>query len=210
MKKTSIVFILFFFIALSSFGQVNNEALIKQTFNNYKNAILNDKGDEALAFVDSRTIQYYSDVLTLVKEADSVKVDSLSLLDKLMVFAIRHRTSREDILSFDGKKLLAYAIKSGMVGKSSVADISIGEVKIEMDMAKGQLVLNGLAAPFYFHFYKEDGQWKLDLTSIFTVSTFAFRKEVEDSGLGENEFLFSILHMLTGKKPGNEIWKAVK
>ena len=126
------------------------------------------------------------------------------------MFSIRHRTPKEDILSFDGKGLLVYAIKSGMVGKNSVANNSIGEITIDNNFAKGQFIANGQKAPFYFHFYKEEGQWKIDLTSIFSVSTMAFKKMVDDSGQNENEYLFSLLEMLTGKKPGQEIWDKVK
>jgi hypothetical protein len=125
------------------------------------------------------------------------------------VFSIRHRTSKNDILSFDGKSLLVYAINSGMVGKNSVANNSIGEVIIESEFAKGQFLANGQKAPFYFHFYKEEGQWKIDLTSLFPVSTMAFKKMADESGENQNDYLFSLLEKITGKKPGTEIWQPI-
>ena len=210
MTKTINILVLLLVLTTSCNGQKNEEKLVREAFDNYKSAILNDKGNEAVEYVDSRTIRYYSDILELVKNADSTQVSSLSLLDKLMVFSIRHSTSKEEILSFDGKKLLVYAINSGMVGKNSVSNNLVGDVTIDNKFAKGQLIANGQKAPFYFHFYKEDGQWKIDLTSIFSVSTMAFKKMVDDSGQNENEYLFSLLEMLTGKKPRQEIWEKVK
>ena len=190
-------------------GQATEDNLVRQAFENYKSAILTDRGEEAVKYVDSRTIKYYVDVVDLVKNADSTKVNSLPLLDKIMVFSVRHRTSREDILSFDGKGLLVHAIKSGMVGKNSVVNNSIGEVTIDSEFAKGQFIANGQKAPFYFHFYKENGEWKIDLTSIFSVSNMAIKKMVQDSKQDENEFIFSLLEMMTSKKPGREIWEKV-
>jgi hypothetical protein len=210
MTKTINFLVLLLVLTTSCNGQKKEEKSVRDAFYNYKSAILNNKGDEAVRYVDSRTIKYYSDILELAKNADSIQVISLSLLDKLMVFSIRHRTSKEDILSFDGKGLLVYALKSGMVGKNNVANFSVGEVTIVGDFAKGQLIANGQKTPFYFHFYKEEGQWKIDLTSLFSVSTITFKKMVEDSGQNENEYLFSILEMLTGNKPGQEIWEKVK
>lgn len=210
MTKTINFLVLLLFLTTSCNGQKKEEKLVREAFDNYKSAILTDKGEEAVKFVDSRTIKYYNDILELVKNADSSQVTSLSLLDKLMVFSIRHRTSREDILSFDGKGLLVYAIKSGMVGKNSVANNSIGEITIDNNFAKGQFIAKGQKAPFYFHFYKEEEQWKIDLTSIFSVSTMAIKKMVDDNGQDENEYLFSLLEILTGKKPGQEIWTKVK
>ncbi|HZI53544.1 MAG TPA: hypothetical protein VFD56_07575 [Chitinophagaceae bacterium] len=210
MKKILPVLTFFFALTISAFGQKNEEELVRKAFDSYKSAILNDKGEEAVKFVDSRTIKYYTNVVDLVKNADSSKVETLSILDKLMVFSIRHRTSKEDILSFDGKTLLIYAIKSGMVGKNSVANNSIGEVTIDGNFAKGQFVVNGQKAPFYLHFYKEEQQWKMDLTSLFTVSTSAFKKMADDSGQNENEYLFDLLEIITGKKPGPGIWQPIK
>ena len=193
----------------TAYGQKSEEKLVKKSFDNYKSAILNDKGEEAVKFVDSRTIKYYSDILELVKTADSAKVETISILDKLMVFSIRHRTAKEDVLNFDGESLLVYAINSGMVGKNSVANNSIGEVKIEGNYAKGQFISNGQKAPFYFDFYKEDKQWKIDLTSLFPISTKAFKKMADDSGQNQNDYLFSLLEMITGNKPDIEIWKPI-
>jgi hypothetical protein len=53
-------------------------------------------------------------------------------------------------------------------------------------------------------------QWTLDLTSLFPLSNTAFRNLIEESGENENEFLFSVLESLTGKRPGAEIWQKIK
>lgn len=185
------------------------EQLIKQSFANYKSGILNDKGAEAVEHVDSRTIRYYQDILESTKTADSTEVNDMSIMDKLMVFSIRHRTSREDILKFDGKQLLVYAIQEGMVGKNSVANNAIGDVELDDSFAKGQLVANGTPAPMYFHFYKEQGDWKIDLTSIFPIANQAFQKMADESGQAENDFLFMLLEMITGNKPTQTIWEPI-
>lgn len=210
MKRTIITFTLVSALTISVFGQKSEEELVRKAFDNYKTSILKDKGEEAVKNVDSRTIIYYNNILDLVKNADSAKVETLSILDKLMVFSIRHRTTKEDILSFDGKTLLIYAIKSGMVGKNSVANCSIGDVTTDSNFARGQFIANGQKAPFFFHFYMEEEQWKIDLTSIFQISTEAFQKMANDSEKNVNEYLFSLLEMITGKMPGHQIWQPVK
>jgi len=196
------------FSAHLAYGQESEEKLVRKSFENYKFAILNDKGDEAVKYVDSRTIKYYSDILDLVKTADSSKVESLSILDKLMVLVVRHRTSREEIFKFDGKSLFVYAIKNRMVG-ISVASNTIGDVTIDQNFAKGELITKGEKTPYFFHFYKEEKIWKIDLTSLFPVAIMAFNKIADESGQAQNDFLLSLLEMTTGIKPGPEIWKPV-
>ena len=56
---------------------------------------------------------------------------------------------------------------------------------------------------------EEEGQWKIDLTSLFPVSTMAFKKMADESGENQNDYLFSLLEMITGKKPGTEIWQPI-
>ncbi len=210
MKKVVGLLLMAMIVVSSSFGQKKEEKQVRKTFENYKSAILNDTGVEAAEYVDRRTIDYYTCILELSKIADSATVNNLSIMDKLMVFSVRHRVPKDLILSFDGKDFFVYAIKSGMVGKNSVSNNAIGDVEINGDFAKGQFLYLGEAVPFYWHFYKEQEKWKVDLTSIFEISIVAFDKLVEESGEEENAYLFSLLEMLTGKVVENDIWQTIE
>lgn len=207
MKYILLLIYLCIFTVNLCLAQTPEQKLVKQSFDKYKAAILTDKGEEAVKYVDSRTVNYYSYILDLVKTADSTKVKGLSITDKLMVFSVRHRTPKEEISKFDGISLLQYAIKSGMVGKSSVANNAIGTVTITGKFAKAPLIANGQKTPLHFHFYKEDNQWKIDLTALFPYSNMVLKNMVNESGKSENEFIFYMLEMITGKEPGAEIWQ---
>jgi len=204
-------FFLTFFLMLSMVvqAQPKEEKAVRACFESYKEAISKEKGQLAVQYVDSRTIGYYSDILELVRHADSAAVQDLSVMDKLMVFSIRHRTAKEDILAFSGRDLLIYAIEEGMIGKDNLQSASIGNVVIMDQKAEGQFLHNGDPAPFSFHFYREDGSWKMDLTSIFPISNIAFESMVAESGEQEDVYLFSLLAILTGRAPGPEIWQPV-
>lgn len=186
----------------------NDKQQIRACFTKYKTSILNDEGDAAITCLDSRTLQYYQDISDKARQADSTEISNLELMDKLMVLTMRHRTSKEDLLNFDGKQLLKYSIQEGMVGKNSVANNELGEIIVEEDFAKGQLVASGYETPFYFHFYKE-GEWKLDITSIFDVGAETFKNAVKGSGMDENEYILTVLEMVAGEKPADNIWDPI-
>lgn len=207
---TFIALFIFILTSTTSIGQTSEVKNVKKSFDKYKYAILNDKGKDAVQYVDSKTIKYYNEILELIKSADSVKLESLSLTDKLMVLIIRHRTPKKEILSFDGTMLLIYSIDNGMVGKQGTANNSIGEVIIEDNFAKGQLLVRGEKTPVYFHFNKESEQWKIDLTALFELSDMVFKSMIKDSELSDNDFIFSILENINGKRPGQEIWNKVE
>ncbi len=203
-----LTFNIFLFSQIS--GQINEKALVKKAFDNYKTAILNDNAEEALNNVDSRTVKYYTQIINDVRNADSIRINSMSLIDKVTILSIRSRATKAEILSMQGSDLFIYAIKKGMVGKNSVMNNSVGDVTIDSNFAKGQLLVNGKKAPLYFQFYKEDGKWKLDITSLFPASNLAFKKMIEESGENENDYILMILETLTGKKPEAEIWNPIQ
>jgi len=185
------------------------EQAVIAAFDGYKTAVLADKGEEATKFVDTRTIKYYETILGHIKNSDSATVDNLKLMDKLVVFAIRHLTPKDSIMNFDGKGLFVHAIQQGMVGKDNIPGMKIGEVSIDKEFASGRIEVEGKPTPASFHFYKENGQWRMDLTSIFSISEIAFNSMIKQSGQEPNEFLFATLEMMTGKAPGNNIWQPV-
>lgn len=210
MKHIYLFVVTSFCFFIVGFSQSTPEKLVKSCFDSYKTAILNDNGTDAVKFVDSRTIKYYSYILDQVKNTDSAGVDSLSIMDKLMVFMIRLKTSREEILSFNGQTLFAHAVNSGMVGKNSVANNAVGTIVIDKNFAKGQLIIQGKEQPLFFHFYKEEGQWKIDLTALFPMANTAFQNMADESGENTNDYLLSLLEILYGKKPGPRVWQPVK
>ena len=57
----------------------------------------------------------------------------------------------------------------------------------------------------YFVFNKEDGAWKVDLTSIFPITDGALKKVVANSGLSEDEFIFKALEMVSGDAVADDI-----
>lgn len=205
-----ITFLALFLIPMLTTAQQAEEQQVKKTFDNYKSAILNDKGEEAVEQVDTKTIAYYGDILEKVKTADSLKVDKLSLMDKLIVLVVRHRIPKEEIMKTNGKQLLVTAIKMGMVGKSSVINNEVGTVKVNGDFASGELLVRGQKTPLAFEFHKKNGLWKLDLTAIFPAGEAAFRQMVKQSGEPENEYLLSLIQLTTGKEPGAEVWVPTK
>lgn len=204
-----ILIILIAFISTNSFSQNTDKDLVLESFEIYKNAILNDKGEIAVNQVDSRTIKYYTQILEKIKTADSTEINSMGIIDKLTLLSVRHRASIEDILSFDGRGLFEYAIKEGMVGKNSVINASLAEVVTNGDFAKAEFVVNEQKTSFYFHFYKEENVWKIDITHLFPIGSMSLKQVIKDSGETENDFILNILEALTGKKPSDEIWNSL-
>lgn len=199
-------------LALSFYKKTSSpeDVLIRETFEKYKTAILNDQGEEAVKYVDSRTLKYYGNILESVKNDNKEKVNSLSISDRLSVLLIRQMASRQEIQSFDAKTFFVYFVNKGMVGKNGVANNSIGTIINSGNFAKGELVINKKNSTLYLHFYKENDMWKIDLTSLLTIANIAVQQVIKTVGQSEEEFIFSSIEMVTGKKPDESVWNPIK
>lgn len=160
--------------------------------------------------IDNKTINYYQGILSEVKNADSAKISAMSLVDKITVLGIRARATKQEILDMQGSDAFLFAIKNGMVGKNSVVNNSVGAITIDKNFAKGELLVNGKKTPVFFHFYKENFGWKLNLTELFSLGNISLKQMLQDSGKPENEYLMEILSILSGKTLSNEIWHPIK
>lgn len=210
MKNIKFALLLLAMLTTISYAKNDDQKLVQKSFELYKAALQEENGEEAIKYLDKTTIDYYTKMLDLTKNADSLTIEKQTILDKLMIFSMRHRVPKEEILNFDGKSCLVYSIKTGMIGKNLAAS-SIGKVQVKKGTsAEGQLLIYGEKTPFKFLFNKEDGVWKIDLTSFFQVSNKQFQKMADESGKSTNDYLFSLLEMLTQKKPDSGIWEKVR
>lgn len=210
MKTVLLLSLISLFIAQPLHSQKKDEKRVRKSQEKYTTAILNDNGAEAVKYVDSRTITYYTDILEASLHADSLAIEGMSILDKMMVLLIRHRISAEELLSFDGTSLLIHAINLGMVGKSGASGIEIGKVTIKGNYAAAEIISRGKKLPYTYDFYKEEKKWKIDLTSSFPAVSLAFQQLIESSERDENEFIFQLMQLSSGKPVDPSVWQKIE
>ncbi len=188
-----------------------DEKAVLETFRKYQEAVLADRGSVAWVYVDERTRSYYDRMVEIIRSADSATVSALPLLDRITVLFSRYRVPLDTLKRMDGKSMFTYAIRNGMIGKGSVAEMSIGKVEIQGDFAAGQMVSGGEDTPINFHFYRESENekepWKLDLTSIFRVSEVGLQQMIASEGISENEYLLGLMQSVPGLITLSEIWQ---
>jgi len=195
-------------LTYSGYAQSKDTKSIQKCFENYKTALINKDGNSAVKCVDQNTLNYYSEMLKQGIYADSSTLASMNILDKMMIFTIRHRIPKELVLKMDVYDFFVYAVENGMVG-SDVSGFELKKVSISGYDAKSELQVDGKITPFGFAFHKEEKEWKIDLTSVFTFSLAATENLVESYEMADYEFVFYLLEIITGKKPDASIWQAL-
>lgn len=179
---------------------------VRASFEGYKQAILGQAGEKSVGFVDRNTLAYYQKMRDLALRGDQETIRALSTVDKLFVLSIRHRISPEEVELMTGESLFVYAVNQGWIGKASVINNEVGDITVSGTHATGVHLSRGKATPLKFVFQRENGKWKLDLTSIMPAADQAFKQVIRESGLDEDEILITILESVSGKKVADTVW----
>jgi len=196
-------------VALKSSGQDAEEKKIYECFKQYKSLILQGKGEEAVQLIDSNTHRYFENTLKASIYADKKEIEALPLIDRLSVLLVRHRISADDLLKMTGREYFVQSVKQGMFGKNSLAPIELGKTEVSGSSARAQIIRDLEDTEMWFRFHKEEGQWKIDLTSLFEPTTLGLLSALAKEGMSEQDFIFASLES-TGKPVTDSIWSPLK
>lgn len=183
---------------------------IRQTFAAYKEAILNNKGQEALAEVTQNTVQYYGQMKQFALKAPEAEVRQLSIGNKMMVLLFRHRIPLNSLQGMTSQNLFVHTINQGWTGKSGVIKVDIGKVEISGGHAVAEYVNSGKPTSIRCRFAKEADKWKMDLTSVMALADQTFKQLIKQENMDEDEFVFSLIESVSGKKVSEKIWQPLQ
>ena len=187
----------------------NEEPAVLQSFEGYKTAILNNDGAKAYDFIDKNTRDYYALTLDRALHLSASDTKSLNIIDMMNVLLARHAIDKDELKSMDGRDFFIYATDKGWIDKERTADVNIKVASIEDNIATTHLVRAGQEAPFGFLFTKEEGQWKIDLSSVFDVSRKVMETTIDAAGMMRTEFIFTVLETSTGHEADASLWQPV-
>ena len=200
--------ILFFLIAFSSIATpvFANADEITAAFGKYRSAILAGDANAAYQLIDSNSKNYYREILKVILFANETESKFLPPLAKVSLIQARHQIPLDKLKLMDEKTYFSHAVKQGWIGKKSVTDMELADIVVSQDTATSKISKGGKTAPFGFTFHKEEGTWKIDLTSILPTSDKAFKQVIQKSGKNEDAYIFTIIEKLSGKKVQDSVW----
>lgn len=206
MKKLTIIFSLMV-LAVSTHAQSAKEQ-VRSVFEAYKTAIVSGQGDKALSVIDQNTVDYYNDMLTQALTADRQTLQQTTLTDQMSVLFLRHKIPAQDLRGMDGSELFVYSVDNKMIG-SNLGQIGMGEAQVNGNEATAPLIVNGQEVPAYMKFYKEDGDWKIDITSIMSLAEKGLEMMMKQSGQTRNNFIDQLMTLSIGVENVDELWEPV-
>lgn len=185
----------------------SDEADIRKTFSQYREALLKKDGHAAAATVDADTLAYYAKMRELALSADAATTRKQSMIDRIMILRLRHEIGFERVNKMSGRDLFVYAVDQGWVSPSSVEKASLGTVKISGNEGHGELVMGEKPAPFNFLFKKTEQGWRFSLLPMLALGEPAMQQMAKQAGQEENAFVFTILEKISGKRVPETVWE---
>lgn len=195
-------------VQLKAFGGDPED--IAKSFQDYKSALLEQKGETAAGLVTKRTIAEYQLYVDLALSADREKLESLSFINRFQVLLLKQRIPEETLRQLDGRSVFAYAVDRDWIGKNGVIRTTIGAVDVANKRATAEVLIGGEKVPNRFQFTQEDGIWKFDLIQVIRDTDAPLREMVKQRQMTENEFIFSIVETISGEKVDDSIWLPMK
>ena len=183
---------------------------VHATFKTYKKAILEGDGAAAYRAIDQNTRDYYDRLLADSHSATKQQIEKMGLIDKMQIIVMRHRVPKDQLLAMDGKALFIHAVDKGYVGKDGASKLDIGKVTATGKFANAVAVVGGVETPLRLHFHQEADGWKLDVAQMSKLGEAVFLKLAKDSGMSENDYIFYLVRIVSGKPVQDSVWEPLK
>lgn len=188
---------------------------VQQSWDKWVAASIAKDGPNAVALMNSDTISYYESVRTHALESDASTVKTLPLLQRMLVLTTRINVDPAYLQTLNGSQLLMVGMADGWMNSAGdPTKLTLGNIRVDGEVARGDLSMAGNPAQLPIRFTKEDGVWKVDLSPLISETESLISQQMARGGGATpeqmNEMLPMVLAQQTGKKVGPEIWDKPK
>ena len=198
-------------------GQPEDATLIRKVFEDYKAALIAGDGEAAVALVDQGTLDYFAELKRLSLEGSEKEVRRGPFIDRLLVVTIRHLFQPDQVAALGLDELIQRAVGEGWISPTTVAQLEIGEVSIDGDLATAEvLTAVGVASSndtpsavqgLTYRFVREEHGWRFGFSSLVEGLNGVISQFTEMLGTEEDALIFLLVENLSGQKVLPEIWQ---
>ncbi len=182
---------------------------VRDAFDLYKSAVVEQRGDIAAELVTDRTLDECKRIRDWSLTADRAKLEKLSLSCRMFALALRHGLRVDDLRKLDGRGAFAHAVDRDLICKASANKMELGDVKVSNDAATAEVLIDGKKAPMHYVFKLERGIWKIDLAAALTDPNGVLVARSATPGVSETEQVLAVVETVSGRKVTDQIWEPV-
>jgi len=187
--------------------RVPPEEAVRQSFAEYKRAVIADDGATAAAQLSTATMQWYGKMQDLALHGSKEEVEQLGPLQKIQVLAFRQRVPADELRAMSPRQLVAYSVTHGWVGKVGTERSELGKISPSGSTAVANVLLGGKDSGQQYHFVREDGRWLFNQLPTLEASEDSLKAAAVQRGLPMDQFVQSLIESGSGKKITADLWQ---
>jgi len=166
-----LILTVFGMVSCGRHGESNDEARVRQTFESWKNSVLNAHMDQSMAYIPKNVYDYFQAVNSGVKnstattppvqvanEAPGVDLLLRTALDKKIVPNLR------PTLTLDN--LVQRIVDKRLFKPRDLGEIKLGYIAINGNHASADIYYQGTLTALRLPFLKEGNDWKIDILAM--------------------------------------------
>lgn len=175
-------------------------------FEVYRSSVLQEDGARFARILAQPTLDHYEVLRDLALSASKKGLMRESLGNQIYALFLRKVSKPDDLIHLDGEAIASILVEKGAISEGGVEGVRLGEVTFSDSLATVRAIVGGQSA-FSYTFRLEKDEWKIDLVTLSEGAEIAFRQQMEQSGLSEEEYVLKAVEALSGSRPSNDIWQ---
>lgn len=186
---------------------------IRGVFEAYRGALTSGAGDQAARLVDRETFDYFEGLKGLALEGTEEVVKARPFVDRLLIVSMRQAMTPAELGALDLGGLMNKALTEGWISPQTVAQLDIGEVAVDGDVATATAVsLNPMVSfdegePMLYEFRREEGSWRFAFSSLVASLNRLVEEFTAELGTDQDDLIFLLVQNLTGRPVLPEVWQ---
>ena len=187
--------------------RVPPQEAVRQSFAEYRRAVMADDGAAAAGQLSAATVQWYGKMQDLALHGSKEEVEQLGPLEKIQVLAFRQRVPADELRAMSPRQLVAYSVTHGWVGKVGTGRSELGPVTASSNTAVANVLVGGKDSGKQYHFVREDGRWLFNQLPTLEDSDDELKHTAAQRDISVDELVQALIESGSGKKITPDLWR---
>lgn len=180
---------------------VEDLSAIKAMFLNFRTAIQQNSGEEAVAYVSKNSIERYRQFQNWAVSSSPEELGQLSVIEQIEVARLKHNFSDEQLKSMTSQEVVAGLIDNDHLDAPFVADSTLAEPVFQGNKCYIQIFDKSGAVKEKLTFIKEDDEWKVHLIALEDVHEKIYSGMMQNRDLTPEELILTIIESWESTAP---------
>ncbi len=209
MKRALTVLLLALFWALGPAAAqgVGEERAVRQTFDDYRNALQDRQGDIAGFLVTPETLAFYAAAAKAAVHATPEELADLPLVQQLLALRLRQAVPGGKLKDMTPEEIVGLSVYQGLVDAQGLRGLRLGDIRIDGDVALApQVDPWGRDIGVTWRFRKTQGTWRVDLRPTLMAANALLVAMKRERGTSDRRFLLDLVRASSGLRTDESLF----